>query len=99
MKTNEEWNTMGDYWRDVKPGMKEQARKRKSENAAIAIKKLSAAGIKGSWKSDTHIVIIRNGHTWDYWPTTGKWSRRMKGAKQRFSRGVNSLLKDIQSKS
>ena len=36
-------------------------------------------------------------HAWDYWPTTGKWSRREPGAaKQKYSRGSTPLLLDIE---
>lgn len=86
---------IGDMWREMKPILAEESRARKATNLSQGELLIARAGHTYEWKSSTHMVIIVANNKWDYWPSTGKWSRRIKGSKQTYSRGVKSLLKDL----
>jgi hypothetical protein len=92
MKDNE---TMGDYWRDVKDTLKEESQNRRSSNLEKSKQLLIDSNIQFTTKDNQHYIINMHGHTWDFWPSTGKWSRRTKAKRQRYSRGVFGLLKNI----
>lgn len=86
---------MKEEWKELKEALKEESKTRRWGNYERAVARLEELGIRCQWPSDTHCVISEGGKVWDYWPTTGKWSRREKGKPQRFARGIQSLLADI----
>ena len=86
--------TMADYWRDVKPAMKEASRQRRAQNRDCSAALLLANGIKYEAKNEGAHLIVRDeaGRTFDFWPGTVLW--QMRGSKQRL-RGVHSLLGNL----
>lgn len=88
-------DTMGDYFRAMKPIRKQEAAQEKRERKKGNLDILEKWGIAPRWPSPTHAIIEAFGHGWNFWPTTGKWQRREKGAPVR--RGVEQLIADIET--
>ena len=64
---------MGDYWRDVKPILRERKAKRQRQ-APRAIEKLHDSGLTVQRLSYHHFRVTgKNRVTYDYWPSTGLW--------------------------
>jgi hypothetical protein len=86
---------MGDFWRDVKPAMKERSQQKRAGNREQSARSLTDAGIQFlSRNAGAHLIVIgANGHTYDFWPGTGLW--RMRGS-TRDHRGVRSLIRAAQ---
>lgn len=84
---------MGDYWRDVTPGMKERSQQRRADNRESSAKMLAAAGLAFEVKNDgAHLIVKANGRTVDFWPGTGLWVVR--GTNER-RRGVRRLIQQL----
>ena len=81
---------LGDYWRDVKPYIKEDSYSRRKNNRKNSVELLKAKGIIFEIKNDgAHLIVTGTKGLIDFWPGTGKYITRtgMKG------RGVFNLLK------
>lgn len=88
--------TMGDYWRDVAPAMKQESQERRARNRTSSASMLTQAGIAFESKNDgAHLIVTCGVRTYDFWPGTGLW--KMRGSTQR-RRGVRSLMNQIQRK-
>ena len=83
---------MGDYWRDVKPALKERSQQKRADNREQSARLLTEAGIQFVTRnSGAHLIVTAaNGRTFDFWPGTGLW--RMRGD-PRDRRGVRSLIR------
>ena len=77
---------MGDYWRDVKPVIKERAAKKKSDNKNKSLSWLDRKNIKYKKLSEYHFRV-RN---YDFWPTTGVFIN-IKTKKK--GRGISNLVR------
>lgn len=81
---------VGDYWRDVAPGLKERNQKKRASNRVSSAALLTSAGIPFESKNNGAHLVVHVGQTVaDFWPGTGLWSIRGSG-KQR--RGVRTLI-------
>ncbi|HEJ4320006.1 hypothetical protein PIGHUM_04436 [Pigmentiphaga humi] len=81
---------MGDYWRDVRPAMKEESQRRRSSNRESSSRLLTEAGISFESKNEgSHLIVSGQGAVVDFWPGTGLWIVR--GSKER-RRGVRQLI-------
>lgn len=81
---------MGDYWRDVKPALKELSRRKRAGNREASAKNLTEAGIAFEAKNDNaHLIVTAAGMVVDFWPGTGLWVVR--GTNER-RRGVHHLI-------
>ncbi|WP_368640437.1 hypothetical protein ABRZ04_04280 [Castellaniella ginsengisoli] len=68
---------MGDYWRDVKPDMKERSQRKRAANRKSGATILHAAGVPFESKNGgAHLIVQARDHVVDYWPGTGKWATR-----------------------
>ena len=86
---------MGDYWRDVRPAIQEESRKKRASNRESSAKMLAAAGIAFEAKNEgAHLIVTANGRTVDFWPGTGLWIER--GA-SRQKRGVRRLIAELKN--
>ena len=84
---SDENDTLADYWRDVRPHMKEASRRRRDANRRTGRGKLEAARVSFVVKNEgAHLIVLDR---WDYWPGTGLWIDRQT---KRQGRGVHSLL-------
>lgn len=87
--------TMGEYWRDVAPAMKQESQERRARNRASSADMLAQAGIAFESKNNgVHLIVDAGNHLVDFWSGTGKWATRG----YRFalvSRGVHGLIKHI----
>ena len=73
---------MGDYWRDVRPAMKEESQRRRSSNRESSSRLLTEAGISFESKNEgSHLIVSGQGAVVDFWPGTGLWIVR--GSKER----------------
>lgn len=88
--------TIGDYWRAVKPAMQEASKQRRAYNRDNSASLLRANGVQFESKNAGAHLIVRDGAggTFDFWPGTGLW--QMRGSTQR-SRGVRALLGRIKA--
>jgi hypothetical protein len=60
---------------------KEDMREGKQKRAARALAMLAASRLAYTCPSESHYVVTdRRGAQWDYWPSTGKYHARKKGA-------------------
>lgn len=81
---------MGDYWRDVRPAMKEESQRKRSSNRESSSRLLAEAGISFEPKNGgSHLIVSGAGVVVDFWPGTGLWVVR--GSKER-RRGVRQLI-------
>lgn len=81
---------MGDFWRDVKPFIKERSNEKKRRNLENALKSLKDNNISYEEKSNgIHLVV--EGKI-DYWPTTGKFIRR---SDKKQGRGIRNLVRVV----
>lgn len=86
--SDEDSETMGDYWRGVKPFLKEQSQKKRASNRDNSAKLLEAAGIPFESKNGgVHLVVAGK---YDFWPGTGLWIPRGTGGGKH--RGIRSLI-------
>jgi len=68
---------MGDYWRDVKPALKERSQQKRASNRQNGAAQLLAAGFSfESRNGGAHLIVQAKDHVVDYWPGTGKWATR-----------------------
>lgn len=80
----------GDYWRDLRPAMKEESQRKRSSNRESSSRLLAEAGIFFESKNGgSHLVVSGAGAVVDFWPGTGLWIVR--GSKER-RRGVRQLI-------
>jgi len=87
---------MGDYWRDVKPAMKEDSRRKRASNRNSSAANLAAAGIQFESKNGgSHLVASAADLVVDFWPGTGLWIVRGTGERRR---GVRHLIKRLGGK-
>lgn len=86
---------MGDFWRDVKPALKERSQQKRASNRQNGAAQLAAAGFLFESKNDgAHLIVQAKDHVVDYWPGTGKWMTRG----SRFgvtARGIARLLQHL----
>lgn len=83
---------MSEYWKDVKPWLKEESAKRREENKNNSASILTASGVSFESKNDgVHLIVKHNSTVVDFWPSTGKWIVR----KGKSGRGVFQLLKHL----
>lgn len=88
---------MGDYWRDVKPGLAEISKQKRAANRQNGAARLAAAAIQFESKNDgAHLIVQGPGYVVDYWPGTGKWITR--GCRFTLTgRGIARLIKHLES--
>jgi hypothetical protein len=83
---------MGDYWRDVTPGMKERSQAKRASNREQSATLLTQAGVPFETRNaGAHLIVNHGGVVCDFWPGTGLW--QVRGGRQ--GRGVRNLLKAI----
>lgn len=80
-------DTLADYWRDVRPHMKQASVDRRARNRKNGASMLERAGVPFVSKNEGAHLIVRD--RWDYWPGTGLWSDRRT---QERRRGIHSLF-------
>lgn len=73
---------------DTFKAMREDSRKRRTQNHCRALEALRAHGITVEILSSHHYRIGR----FDFWPSTGKFLNR---ETKKYSRGVDNLIKQI----
>lgn len=84
---------MGDYWRDVKPALKEDSQRKRADNRDASARNLAAAGTPFEAKNGgAHLVVSAAGLVVDFWPGTGLWVVRGTGERRR---GVRHLIKRL----
>jgi hypothetical protein len=84
---------MGDYWRDVKPFLKEQSKKKRASNQENSTAILRALSLKFEQKNNgVHLIVKHNEKTVDFWPSTGRFICRS-GKKGDY--GIFNLLKHL----
>lgn len=84
---------MGEYWRDVKPYLKERRKKHVANSGKGIPGRLESEGLEFDfYESTRQFAIHAPGETVDYWATTGTWIFRK--SKKR-GRGIGSLLTEI----
>lgn len=82
---------MGDYWKDVKPFLKERSKKRKAAHLEYAAKMLDRNGVAYQRRNEgLHFMVDSQKGTIDYYPTTGVWRPRNG---DRGGRGIAGLLR------
>lgn len=82
---------MGEYWRDVKPFLKEQSRKKRASNQENSTAILRATGVKFEQKNNgVHLIVKHNDKVVDFWPSTGRFICR---SRKKDDFGVFNLLK------
>ena len=80
----------GDYWRDVKPAMKERSAQKRANNREGSAHFLKEAGLSFESKNDgAHLIVRHYPLVIDFWPGTGLWQVRGKPFRRR---GVRSLI-------
>lgn len=80
----------GDYWRDVKPLMKEESQRRRKRNREGSADLLKQNGVQFESKNGgAHLIVEGTKSTIDFWPGTGKFITR----DGKRGRGVKNLLK------
>lgn len=88
---------MGDYWRDVKPILKEKRQKHVANSGKGIPARLLNEGLTFEvYEATKQFAIHAPGETVDYWATTGTWIFRK--SKKR-GRGIGSLLTEIKNRS
>lgn len=91
MTPDEDNANMGDYFES----WSERSAAKRAENRTASQRILAEEGIDFTSNNEgVHLVIVDHGNTWDFWPGTGKWSRRLSG---RYARGVYPLIKAIKA--
>ena len=76
-------------------GWAERSQQKRAGNRASSQELLAGEGIDfTSNNGGAHLVIVDHGNTFDFWPGTGKWTRR---GTNRYSRGVFPLIKTIKN--
>lgn len=86
---------MGEYWKDVKPALKERSRAKRAANRKQGESELFLRRVPFLKKNEGAHLIVYPGDVHkrtDYWPGTGLW-RSYFGNKE--GRGLQSLLKHI----
>lgn len=84
---------MGDYWRDVKPLLKEQSQKKRASNQENSTAILRALSVKFEQKNNgVHLIVKHNEKVVDFWPSTGRFICRS-GKKDAY--GVFNLLNHL----
>lgn len=79
----------GDYWRDVKPIMKEASRKKRQRNREYAAHLLTQAGISFESKNNgAHFIVQGREIIIDFWPGTGKFITRA----GKTGRGIRKVM-------
>lgn len=79
--------TMGEYWRGVKPFLKERSKEKRASNRESSTKLLTEMGIPFEAKNGgAHLIVAGK---YDFWPGTGLWIARGDKAQHR---GVRSLI-------
>lgn len=87
MSKDDESETMGEYWRGVKPFLKERSQTKRASNRESSAKMLVEAGIPFESKNGgAHLIVAGK---YDFYPGTGLWIAR--GDSYRH-RGVRSLI-------
>lgn len=79
---------MGDFWRDVKPELKQRSREKKGANLAFALEEMDARGIQYSTTDGVHFIVGE----WNFWPTTGLFIHRQTNQR---GRGIFNFLKQL----
>jgi len=91
---------MGDYWRDVKGHFKERSKQKRQSNTDWSTQHLTNLGIAFESKNNgVHLVIKHNNKVVDFWPSTGRFICRSGKMDDYDSRGINRLVKYLNSKS
>ena len=91
---------MGDYWRDVKDHFKERGQQKRASNTEWSTNHLRALGIQFESKNNgVHLVIRHNNKVVDFWPSTGRFICRSGKMNDYDIRGINRLVKYLNSKS
>ena len=72
----------------------EEHKRKTAHNRKSSAEILTERGIAFESKNDgAHLIVNAHGATFDFWPGTGKYSRR---GPYGYQRGVFNLLKDIE---
>ena len=86
---------MGEFWKDVKPWLKDRGMKKRAANRKNGEAELLALGIQFLKKNNGAHLIVNPESTdrrVDYWPGTGLW-RNYWGRPE--GRGIRSLLSHL----
>jgi len=90
---------MGEYWRDLKDHLKERSAKKRDDNTKWSTTHLGNLGIHFESKNNgVHLVIRHNNKVVDFWPSTGRFICRSGKMDDIDSRGINRLVKYLNSK-
>lgn len=82
---------MGEYWRDVKPFLKERARQKREKNKESSTEILIKHGVAFESKNEgIHLIVRHASKIVDFWPSTGRFICR---SGKRDDHGVFNLLK------
>ena len=78
---------MGETFNALKKMSQEKRASNREESARI----LAESGVSFMTRNDgAHLIVVGNGHTFDFWPGTGLW--KMRGSTKQH-RGVRKLVK------
>ena len=84
---------MGEYWKDVKPYLKERRAQHVNRMGNSALKNVAVLGFEFTHYPNNHQFAINTPKGMiDYWGTTGTWIDR--GTKRR-GKGLHSLRKYV----
>lgn len=83
---------VGEFWRDVGPGLREASRAKKKRNQCQSDMILQSHDIQFESHNDgLHLVVSGS---FDFWPSTGKFIDRKTG---KSGRGIFNLLKRLKN--
>lgn len=84
---------MGEFWRDVKPAMKEASVVKRATNRDASTETLRRHGVQfDSRNAGAHLIVKHAGKVVDFWPGTGKWIVR---GQHKARRGLFPLLREL----
>jgi hypothetical protein len=87
---------MGDYWRDVKPALIEESKRKRANNRESSARILTEAGIPFEAKNNgAHLIIETVEAFIDFWPGTGLWCVR---GTDKYRRGEQHLILHLKRK-
>jgi len=87
---------MGEYWRDVKPMLKERREKHVERMGTSANRNIEKLGYPYThYESNHQFAIETNKGIIDYWGTTGTWIDRKTKKRGKGLRGLRKYLEEI----
>lgn len=85
---------LGEYWRDVKPILKEEKQNRSEKYFTNAMKTFEGKGYDFEIHPNTYQIVIacENGVVVDFWSSTGTWIERKTKERGRGIKGLMSFV-------